>query len=240
MGFIGDAIDSIFGGGDDAADASRDASNASVAAQREALAYLKEREAIPQQFREGALTQLGGLAGISGGTGSQQSLVNKARSSPLYASIMSGKNEGEASILRNAAATGGLRSGNVQGAMYNYNTDLQTQALLESYNKELSNLQGLAGLSNNTDNIASTMAGIGNTQAQGITAAATGVAWTAQKAIFPAISGAGVEIGSQIAFRFFRDPTDIADTYPDDAAITMTLGFHYEIDTPGSRQITTK
>jgi len=172
MGFVGDIIDGVFGGGDDAADATRDAANTSVAAQQEALAYLKEREAIPQQFREGALTQLGGLAGITGGSGSQQTLIDKAKASPLYASIMSGKNEGESSILRNAAATGGLRSGNVKGAMYNYNTDLSTQALLESYNQELSNLKGLAGLSNNTDNIASTMAGIGNTQAQGITAAA--------------------------------------------------------------------
>ena len=156
---------------DTAAEASMDAANVSAASQTEALNYLKETEKIPQQFREAALKNLGGLSGLKGGTGSQQDLINRAMKSPLYASIMSGKNEGEASILRNASATGGLRSGNVQGAMYDFNVDLKTQALLESYNQQLSGLQGLAGLQSNANQIATTMSGIGATQAQGIVAA---------------------------------------------------------------------
>jgi hypothetical protein len=73
-----------------------------------------------------------------------------------------------------------------------------------------------------------------------VTQAAGGTAWSANKVLFPDISGTGHAIGSQLVFRLFRDPTDAADTYGDDAAITGTFGFHYEIDTIGSRQITTK
>ncbi len=35
-------------------------------------------------------------------------------------------------------------------------------------------------------------------------------------------------------FRFFRDPTDGDDTYPDDAVV-LSVGVHYEINTVGSR-----
>lgn len=68
MGGITDAIGGLFGGGgDDGAGAARDAANIQAQYQREALEYLKQREAIPQQFRESALTDLAGLYGLSGG-----------------------------------------------------------------------------------------------------------------------------------------------------------------------------
>jgi len=177
--FVGDIISpvtDIIGGvlgnesAEDASDAARDAANAQVNSQLEALNYLKEIEKIPQQFRQEALKKVGGLYGLEGGEGSQQQLINRAMKSPLYSAIMSGQNEGEAGILRNASATGGLRSGNVQGALYDYNVDLKTKALLDSYNNELSGLQGLASLPSNANQIAAATTGIGKTQAQGITA----------------------------------------------------------------------
>ena len=70
--------------------------------------------------------------------------------------------------------------------------------------------------------------------------AAGGVAWKANKVSFPDVSGDGMLIGSQIVGRLFRDPTDAADTYPDDAAITGTFGIHYQIDSAGSRQMAVK
>lgn len=69
--------------------------------------------------------------------------------------------------------------------------------------------------------------------------AAGGVAWVPHRADFPAISGTGKGIGSHLSIRLFRDPTDAADTYPDDAAL-QSFGVHYEIDTVGSRGITSK
>jgi hypothetical protein len=67
--------------------------------------------------------------------------------------------------------TGGFRSGNVQGNLYDYNTQLQNQALLQSYNEQLQGLTGLAGLPSNANAIASMTAGIGQTLGQGQTAA---------------------------------------------------------------------
>lgn len=63
---------------------------------------------------------------------------------------------------------------------------------------------------------------------------APGTAWEEQRIEFPAISGSSLTIGDQISFRLFRDATDVADTYGAYAAVT-TYGYHYEVDTLGSR-----
>ena len=158
-------------GADKAADASKDAAQTQASSEQAALDYQIEREALPRQFSEGALKGLGGIYGLEGGTGNQQDLVNRAIESPLYQAIIGGQEAGEKSILRNAAMTGGFRSGNVQGNLYDYNTQLQNKALLESYNQQLQGLTGLAGLPNNTNAIASQMSGIGQTLGQGQVAA---------------------------------------------------------------------
>jgi hypothetical protein len=187
---------------DRAADATREAASTAAGAQMEAIDYLREREEIPQALREQALMQLGNIYGIGGATpspfagqptsdqggflgsivpqqqpsqpgmGGQQALIDQAMQSPLYQSLMGGQQAGEESIMRQAAATGGLRSGNVQEAMYDYNTQLQNQALLQAYNEQLSGLQGLAGLPSNASQIAQGMSGIGQTLAQGQVASA--------------------------------------------------------------------
>jgi hypothetical protein len=159
-----------------AAASQTEAANTAAASQTEALNYLREIERVPQQFRQEALMKLGGLSGLEGGEGSQAELIARAEKSPLYAAIMGGRKAGESAILRNASATGGLRSGNVQGDMYDFNTNLKTQALLESYNQQLTGLQGLAQLPSNANNIASTMSGVGTTLAGGISGAGTATA----------------------------------------------------------------
>jgi hypothetical protein len=68
-----------------------------------------------------------------------------------------------------------------------------------------------------------------------VTAAAGGTAWVHKRSETTTISGSGLNINNAIVFRVYRDPTDVADTYPDDAAF-IQVGFHYEIDTIGSRQ----
>ena len=69
--------------------------------------------------------------------------------------------------------------------------------------------------------------------------AAPAVAWEQNRADFPTINGAALLIGDQLDFRFFRDPSDEDDTYESDA-IVKTIGFHFEKDTVGSRQIILK
>ena len=152
----------------DATDASKDAADTAADAEMASLNYLKDINKLPQQFKEGALKRLGGLAGLEGGEGNQQELIDQAIKSPLYQNIMGGKEAGEEAILGNASATGGLRSGDVNANMYDYNTRLQNDALLTSYNEQLMGLQGLAGLPTNENNIANKISNVGNIQSQGI------------------------------------------------------------------------
>jgi hypothetical protein len=72
-----------------------------------------------------------------------------------------------------------------------------------------------------------------------VTQAAGGVAWTQKRADWTAITGTGLQIGDQIHFRLFRDYNHASDTYEHDAA-AATFGFHYQVDTVGSRTITAK
>lgn len=193
------AIGKIFGGGggDKAAKESRKASEVQARYQREALEYLKEREELPQAFREGALTMLGGMYGLEGGEGSQQQLVDQAMASPLYGAMMEG---GEGAILRQQAATGGLRSGDTQAAL----ASNQNQALLTAYNQQLQGLQGLAGTPTMAPQIAGAMGGIGQTLAQGRVAAAQAQAQGSQ-AGFGNLMGLG-QLGMQ-AYQVFSDPS---------------------------------
>lgn len=155
----------------EAADASRDAAQTSASAQMEQLNYLKEIEAVPQEMREQAIKQLGGIAGFEGGEGNQADLIARAKQSPMYQELLGGREAGEDAIMRQAGATGGLRSGNVQSALAGFNTQLENQALTQSYNQQLQGLQGLAGLPSNANQIGNVMAGIGGTLASGQIAA---------------------------------------------------------------------
>lgn len=161
-------------GAKDAAQATKEAANTSVEFQREALDYLKQQEALPSYFREQALTGLGSIYGIApeGGGGTPFD-ISSLQQNPLYQGIMQGQKAGEEAILRNASATGGLRSGNVQSNLADFSSNLQNQALMSAYQDQLSGLQGLAyGTPSNANAIAGATTGIGNTLASGITGAA--------------------------------------------------------------------
>jgi len=189
IGGVGGAIvgGAIIGGGANligssmAADATKDATRASVNAQMEELNYLKEVDALPRQYREAALAKLGGAYGVGqfdeegnlipgSEQAAQQEFFQGLEGNPLYQSIIGAGKSGEEAILRNAAATGGLRSGNVQSNLYQYNTDLKNQALLATYQDQIQGLRGLGNLPGQTENIAGVMGNIGATQAQGIAA----------------------------------------------------------------------
>jgi hypothetical protein len=174
MGVVSDLFG---GGGDDAADASIEAANIYAEYQREALDYLKEREALPQAYREAALTGLGSEYGLTldeeGNIISDgQSLSERAKSSDYYQALLGGREAGEEAILRNASATGGLRSGNASAALAEYNADLENQAFISAYNQQLQGLTGLSGLPSLATSIAQGTAGIGQTLSQGEIAAA--------------------------------------------------------------------
>ncbi len=147
---------------------------------------------IPDQIRDKSLQSLADYYKVPGeaqAPKSQQDLINEAMNSPLYASIMGTQKAGENTILRNAAATGGLRSGNANGALTDFGQQTQNRALLSSYdaaqtrdNSEiarsdlqrqqmLSGLLGLSGVPTNDASIAKLTTDIGATNAAGMVAA---------------------------------------------------------------------
>lgn len=177
-------------GADEAAKQSQKATSQAVGAQREALEYLKEREALPQQFREGALTQLADIYGLTDVEGAEAQFIEDAKMSPLYQAILGTQEAGEEAILRQASATGGLRSGNVQDALAENAQQLENQALLQAYNQRMRGLEGIAQLPSNATQIANLTAGIGQTQAQGTIGAAQS-SLMAQNQLVNQLMGAG-------------------------------------------------
>lgn len=243
-------------------DSSLEAAQIQAQSQQEALEYLKQREALPNEIRDESLQGLSdfyripgkrGLGeiqawlqanpnatdaeialamdryGVSprqiaaatnrplaeieqryraqGGTGfyeprGQDQLIQDAMGSPLYAAIMGTQRAGEQTILRNASATGGLRSGNSNGALTDFGQQTANRALLESFYQaqgrddynvarsdrdrglHLAGLTGLAGLQGNDQAIANLTSNIGTTSANGVmnagNAAAGGILGSAQ------------------------------------------------------------
>ena len=170
------------------ADASQQAAQTQAAGEDEALAYMRQTEALPQYMREQSMSQLGGLYGIQtpmfdengdimldengnpimSDQGDPSQIMRGLEGTPMYQAIMSGQQAGEESIMRNAGATGGLRSGGANENLARYSGDLQNRALMSS----MSGLQDFARLPSNTNQIAGQMNQIGNTQALGIQSAA--------------------------------------------------------------------
>ena len=73
-----------------------------------------------------------------------------------------------------------------------------------------------------------------------ITTVSGHAAWDFITSNFPELDlGVLKTIGTQLHFRFYRNPGDPQDTYPDDAA-TASFGWHYLTDARGSDFITQK
>lgn len=148
--------------------AAGEATAATLQGQREQLDYLREINKLPMEYRDKALTQLYGA--YAGTPEEQRVAIERAKESPLYQELIGGREAGEEAIARHAAATGGLRSGNIQGALYDYNTQLQRQALAQAYGDQMQGLKGLAMIPTGEEQIGASMRDIGLTTGLGITA----------------------------------------------------------------------
>lgn len=121
---------------------------------------------------DNAVGQEQALLGL-GDSAASRNAIERLRSSPIFQSILS---SGNANLLGNASATGGLRGGNMQDALARFGGD----ALAQFYQQQLGNLFGLSGQglnainssgqfgANAADNIASLQSSIGKAQAGGI------------------------------------------------------------------------
>lgn len=79
----------------------------------------------------GALSQMQGIAGL-GAPGAQAAAYRGIEQSPGFQSMAQ---QGEAGILQNASATGGLRGGNVQAALGQFRPQLLNQFVNQQYER---------------------------------------------------------------------------------------------------------
>lgn len=96
-----------------------------------------------------ALQQQMALAGL-GGAGAQQAAIDQIAQSPLLQAQM---RQGEEAMLQRASATGGLRGGNIQGALAQFRPQMLQQAITDQYGR----LGGLTALGQQTTQNLATM-----------------------------------------------------------------------------------
>lgn len=136
-----------------AAKAQSKASNQAAAAQTEASqAAIDEQkrqfDALQKLFEPyvnagtGSLSAQQNILGLNGAQAQQQA-YDQIANSPAMKSMLQ---QGENSLLQNASATGGLRGGNLQGALAQYRPQLLNQLVSQQYQ----NLGGITSLGQNS------------------------------------------------------------------------------------------
>lgn len=115
--------------GNKAAGAITDANQQGITGLQDAQSSLADLLAPYITAGTGALTRQQDLLGLNGNA-SQQKAIQAIQSSPVFTSALQ---QGEKSILSNAAATGGLRGGNVQGALAQFSPQLLSQLINQQY-----------------------------------------------------------------------------------------------------------
>ncbi|MCK5023230.1 MAG: hypothetical protein KAS04_03590 [Candidatus Aenigmarchaeota archaeon] len=137
MSFIGDFIGDITGA-NQAADAAKAAAETQAGAAKAGIAEQRRQfDAITQMmtpFLEagtGALSAQQELAGLAGPE-AQQAAIQQLQTSPAFQAMTQ---QGEEAILQRASATGGLRGGNVQGALAQFRPQMLSQMIESQYGK---------------------------------------------------------------------------------------------------------
>lgn len=144
MSFISKFIGKLTGAQDQADAAQQAAQTQGAAAQAGITEQQRQFNALQQslapytQAGTGALAAQQNLLGL-GGAAPQQDAINALQASPQFTSL---QQQGQNAILSNASATGGLRGGNVQGALAQFSPALLSQLIQQQYG----NLGGLTGL----------------------------------------------------------------------------------------------
>lgn len=160
------------GAAHDAANAQTKANDAAIAEQQREFGINQANLAPWLKAGQQALGQYQDLVGASGSP-TQQAAIDALKGDPLYTSMI---NQGNQAVLANASATGGLRSGNVNDALANFNAN----TLASVYQQRLANLGALSGLGNSTGGTlgslgANTSGNIANLLSQSGSAAAGGI-----------------------------------------------------------------
>ncbi len=114
-----------------AATAQTQASETGIDEQRRQFDAIKELLAPYVNAGLGAVGQQEALVGLSGAD-AQQDAISALEASPQYQTLIQ---QGEEALLQNAAATGGLRGGNLQGALAQYRPQVLSQLIESQFGK---------------------------------------------------------------------------------------------------------
>jgi hypothetical protein len=150
-GAIGGALGGAFEGKESvsqASDVQQQAAQGGIDEQRRQFDAVQKLLQPYTQAGAGALAQQQALLGM-GTPEAQQQAINALQSGPQFQAL---QQQGENAILQNASATGGLRGGNVQGALAQFRPALLSSLIDQQYSR----LGGLASLGQNA------AAGVGN------------------------------------------------------------------------------
>lgn len=156
-----------------AAEKAEEAAEVQAGYQREALDYLKEVEAVPQQFRTLGTSALGAMYGL--GTPEQQAMAKQAFEQSPVSQQFDGLGQArlaaqEEAIGRHQSATGGLRSGSTQRALADVNAQAAEQREMAKMQQYLGGLGQLSQLQTRPESIYQGTANIGGTLGSGIAA----------------------------------------------------------------------
>lgn len=123
---------------DKAASAQVESSEAGIAEQRRQFDAVQELLKPYVEAGTGAVAGQQDLLGLNGPE-AQAAAIEALKSSPQYETLIQ---QGEEALLQNASATGGLRGGNLQGALAQYRPQILSQ-LIESQYSKLGQVAGL-------------------------------------------------------------------------------------------------
>lgn len=140
-----------------------------------------------QQYQQAGVDALAGqrnLIGLNGGA-AQSAAIQGLQNSPEMAAYLQ---SGEAAMLANASATGGLRGGNVQAAMAQYRPQLLAGLISQQYDR-------LGGLSSLGANTSSMLYQTGQNASAGVGSASMQVAGQAGSALAGYAQGVGNAYG---------------------------------------------
>lgn len=118
------------------------------------------RPDLTQPYIQAGQQALQGVQGLLGlrGAGEQQAAINQIQQGAQFQELA---RQGEQGILQNAAATGGLRGGNIQAALGQFRPALLNQLIESQYGK-------LAGLTSMGGTAAQNLLGMGQQTAGGL------------------------------------------------------------------------
>lgn len=148
MSSIGKAVGKVVGGITGSSDAAKGAQEGAAIQAKASQAGIEEQKRQFDKIVElmkpfvtagtGAVGQQQALLGLQG-AGAQRAAIQGLESMPYFQGLVQ---QGENALLQNAAATGGLRGGNVQAALAQFRPQMLNQAIQQQF----ANLGGLSSL----------------------------------------------------------------------------------------------